>query len=215
MINTSNITIDNEDWRYYAEKVRAKKYEIEEVEVKKYFKLENIVEAVFDTANKLYGLRFVLTSLKAYHDDAKIYEVYQGEGNDLIAIFIHDNYSRMYKSSGAWMSELRKQSFYSADGSKTIPIVLNNNNFAKGESATLLSFDDCRTLFHEFGHGLHGMLSDVKYEYLASTSVLRDFVELPSQLMEHWYHYYHHYHHYHYHHYHYHCHHYHRHHHYH
>jgi len=190
MINTSNITIDNEDWRYYAEKVRAKKYEIEEVEVKKYFKLENMVEAVFDTASKLYGLRFVLTSLKAYHDDAKVYEVYQG--NELIAIFIHDNYSRMYKSSGAWMSEIRKQSFYSSDGSKTIPIVLNNNNFAKGESATLLSFDDARTLFHEFGHGLHGMLSDVKYEFLASTSVLRDFVELPSQLMEHWYH--HHYH---------------------
>ena len=112
-------------------------------------------------------------------------EVPNGD-DELIAIFIQDNYSRMYKSSGAWMSECRKQSYYSSDGSKIIPIVVNNNNFAKGEGCTLLSFDDARTAFHEFGHGLHGMLSESKYEYLASTSVLRDFVELPSQLYEHW-----------------------------
>lgn len=182
----ADVTIDNEDWRYYAEKVRQSKYQLEEVEIKKYFKLDNVVAAAFDCSNKLFGLKFVLTDIKAYHEDAKVYEVYQeGQGSDeLIAIFIHDNFSRMYKSSGAWMSELRRQSF--SNGSRVVPIVINNNNFARGVT-TLLSFDDCRTLFHELGHGHHGMLSQSPYEYLASTSVLRDFVELPSQLYEHWF----------------------------
>jgi peptidyl-dipeptidase Dcp len=115
-----------------------------------------------------------------------VYQIVPNGDDELIAIFIQDNFSRMYKSSGAWMSCQQIQSYYSSDGSKIIPIVLNNNNFAKGETATLLSFDDARTAFHEFGHGLHGMLSASRYEYLAGTSVLRDFVELPSQLYEHW-----------------------------
>ena len=181
------------DWRYYAEKVRLANFNFDENEMKPYFSLNAVTDAVFDVSNKLYGLKYVKRpDIVAYHPDVNVYEVRRdkADGEDeLVAIFLHDNYARPYKSSGAWMSEYRTQTKNLLPGSdpiEGIPIVSNNNNFAKGSEDTLLSFDDGVTLFHEMGHGHHGMLSDCTFEYLASTSVLKDFVELPSQLMEHW-----------------------------
>eukprot|EP00804_Cyclotella_cryptica_P031396 CCRYP_012206-RA/>CCRYP_012206-RA protein AED:0.07 eAED:0.07 QI:0/0/0/1/1/1/2/0/712 len=181
------------DWRYYAEKVRLAKFDFDENEMKPYFSLDSVTEAVFDVSKKLYGLKYLRRpDIVTYHPDVNVYEVRRDKENgedELVAIFIHDNYARPYKSSGAWMSEYRTQTknlIPGTDPMQSIPIVSNNNNFAKGSDKTLLSFDDGITLFHEMGHGHHGMLSDCTYEYLASTSVLKDFVELPSQLMEHW-----------------------------
>ena len=179
------IEIEPWDWRYYAEKVRQARYDLDDAAVKPYFSLERMVEAVFDCASRLFGLQFVFKpALKAYHPDVKVYEVLNADGS-LLGVFLHDNFSRSTKRGGAWMSNYRLQS--RIDGAIT-PIIVNNNNFAKGADGkpTLLSFDDARTLFHEFGHGLHGLLSNVHYERLSGTSVLRDFVELPSQLFEHW-----------------------------
>eukprot|EP00569_Conticribra_weissflogii_P004735 CAMPEP_0171342302 /NCGR_PEP_ID=MMETSP0878-20121228/13950_1 /TAXON_ID=67004 /ORGANISM="Thalassiosira weissflogii, Strain CCMP1336" /LENGTH=722 /DNA_ID=CAMNT_0011844929 /DNA_START=23 /DNA_END=2191 /DNA_ORIENTATION=+ len=180
------------DWRYYAEQVRQAKYAFDENEMKPYLSLDAVTMAAFDVSGKLYGLKYIpRKDIVAYHQDVNVYEVRRANGDDdeLVAIFLHDNFARAHKSSGAWMSELRTQKKNVDSGSdeiEKIPIVLNNNNFNKGSSSSLLSFDDAVTLFHEFGHGHHGMLSDATYEYLASTSVLKDFVELPSQLMEHW-----------------------------
>jgi peptidyl-dipeptidase Dcp len=173
------------DWRHWAEKVRKRAYAIDEAEVKPYFPLERMVAAAFDTAERLFGIRFVeRADLPLYHPDVKAYEVV-GRDGAVVGLFLHDNFARQSKKSGAWMSAYRLQS--RIDGAVR-PIVVNNNNFAKGApgAPTLLSFDDARTLFHEFGHGLHGLLSNVHYERLSGTQVLRDFVELPSQLFEHW-----------------------------
>jgi peptidyl-dipeptidase Dcp len=173
------------DWRYYAEKVRQARYELDEAEVKPYFPLARMVEAAFDCARRLFGLRFVAQpQVAAYHPDVEVYEV-RAADDALIGVFLHDNFARPSKRSGAWMSSFRNQS---RSGGEVTPIIVNNNNFAKGAPGepTLLSFDDARTLFHEFGHGLHGLLSNVTYERLSGTNVLRDFVELPSQLFEHW-----------------------------
>ena len=175
------------DWRFYAEKVRQVRYDLEEAELKPYFVLDRLVEAAFDCAQRLFGLRFVaLPDVHAYHPDVKVYEVLAADGA-AVGVFLHDNFARASKRSGAWMSALRRQS-RGAGGDAVLPIILNNNNFAKAAPGepTLLSFDDASTLFHEFGHGLHGLLSNVNYERLSGTSVLRDFVELPSQLFEHW-----------------------------
>ncbi|KAL7543782.1 hypothetical protein ACHAXR_013089 [Thalassiosira sp. AJA248-18] len=178
------------DWRYYAEQVRQAKFNFDENELKPYLSLDAVTNAVFDVSNKLYGLKYVKRDdIVAYHPDVNVYEVRKGEHDELVALFLHDNYARPHKSSGAWMSEFRTQTKNLAEGTdpmEGIPIVCNNNNFSKGSVNTLLSFDDGVTLFHEMGHGHHGMLSDCYYEYLASTNVLKDFVELPSQLMEHW-----------------------------
>ena len=178
------------DWRFYAEKVRQVRYDLDEAMIKPYFPLTRMVEAVFDCARRLFGLSFVeQPALKAYHPDVKVYEVH-GADDAVIGVFLHDNFARASKRSGAWMSSFRKQSRNGgvADDGRVIPIIVNNNNFAKGAPGepTLLSFDDANTLFHEFGHGLHGLLSNVTYERLSGTSVLRDFVELPSQIFEHW-----------------------------
>ncbi len=176
------------DWRYHAEKLRQSRFNVDEAAVKPYFPLERMVEAAFDCASRLFGLRFVPRGdIRTYHPDVKVYEVRQSPGDELIGLFLHDNFARPTKRSGAWMSLYRQQS-RGADGAAVLPIVANNNNFAKGAPGepTLLSFDDARTLFHEFGHGLHGLLSNVSYERLSGTNVLRDFVELPSQLFEHW-----------------------------
>ena len=175
------------DWRFYSEKVRQVRYDLDEAAVKPYFPLERMVEAVFDCAQRLFGLRFVAQpQVVAYHPDVKVYEV-RDRSDSLIGIFLHDNFSRPTKRSGAWMSSYRSQS-RNVGADPVLPIIVNNNNFAKGAPGepTLLSFDDARTLFHEFGHGLHGLLSNVTFERLSGTSVLRDFVELPSQLFEHW-----------------------------
>ena len=178
------------DWRYYAEKVRRQRYDLDEATVKPYFPLHRMVEALFDCAQRLFGLRFVAKpEIRAYHPDVKVYEVRDAD-DAIIGVFLHDNFARASKRSGAWMSSFRKQSRNLAKPGDPValPIIINNNNFAKGAAGapTLLSFDDATTLFHEFGHGLHGLLSSVTYERVSGTSVLRDFVELPSQIFEHW-----------------------------
>jgi peptidyl-dipeptidase Dcp len=170
------------DWRYYAEKVRLAKYAIDQAAVKPYFVLDNIVEAAFDAAGRLFGIRFIARhDCPLYHPDVRAYEV-RDAADRPIGLFLHDNFARPGKHSGAWMSSYREQEML--DG-EILPVVVNNNNFAKGDP-TLLSFDDAHTLFHEFGHGLHGLLSRVRYPSQSGTSVRRDFVEFPSQVFEHW-----------------------------
>ncbi len=177
------------DWRFYAEQVRQQRFDLDESEIKPYFSLEGMVGAAFDCAARLFGLAFVAQpQIQAYHADVRVYEVRNAAGG-AIGVFLHDNFARPTKRSGAWMSAYRMQSKNGGDGATPVlPIIVNNNNFAKGSpgAPTLLSFDDARTLFHEFGHGLHGLLSNVTYERVSGTNVLRDFVELPSQLFEHW-----------------------------
>jgi peptidyl-dipeptidase Dcp len=176
------------DWRFYAEKVKKGRFDLDDAEIKPYFALEAMVAAAFDCASRLFGIAFVSRpDIGAYHADVRVYEVHGANGP--IGLFLHDNFARPTKRSGAWMSEYRMQSRNDGDGAAPVlPIIVNNNNFARAAPGepTLLSFDDARTLFHEFGHGLHGLLSNVRYERLSGTSVLRDFVELPSQLFEHW-----------------------------
>ena len=170
------------DWRYYAEKVRQQKYALDEAAVKPYFVLDNIVEAAFDTAGRLFGIRFAeRPDCPTYHPDVRAFEV-RDETGRAIGLFLHDNFARAGKRSGAWMSSYREQE--SLDG-EVLPVIVNNNNFSKGDP-TLLSFDDAKTLFHEFGHGLHGLLSRVRYPSQSGTAVRRDFVEFPSQVFEHW-----------------------------
>jgi peptidyl-dipeptidase Dcp len=170
------------DWRYWAENVRRRDYAIDDAQVKPYFALDAMVNAAFDCAQRLFGIRFTpRPDLGMYHPDAKAYEVHDAQGR-AVGLFFHDNFARPGKRSGAWMSSFMDQA---RNGGELRPVIINNNNFAKGEP-TLLSFDDVRTLFHEFGHGLHGLLSNVHYVKLSGTAVLRDFVELPSQLFEHW-----------------------------
>jgi peptidyl-dipeptidase Dcp len=173
------------DWRYLAEKMRRSRFQVDEAEIKPYFSLDRMVEAAFDCAQRLFGLRFIeKLEVRAYHPDVKVYEV-RDAGDALVGVFLHDNFARPSKRSGAWMNAFRLQS---RNGEAVLPVIVNNNNFAKAAPGepTLLSFDDAKTLFHEFGHGLHGLLSDVQFERLSGTCVLRDFVELPSQLFEHW-----------------------------
>jgi peptidyl-dipeptidase Dcp len=172
------------DWRYYAEKLRKAKYDLDESEIKPYFQLDNMIDAAFETARRLFGLTFTPADVPLYHPDARAWEVKDADGRD-VGLFIGDFFARGSKHSGAWMTLLREQEKLLGD---IRPIILNVCNFSKpaaGEPA-LLSFDDARTLFHEFGHGLHGLLSNVTYPLLAGTSVPSDFVELPSQLYEHW-----------------------------
>jgi peptidyl-dipeptidase Dcp len=172
------------DWRYYAEKLRKARYDLDESEIKPYFELDRMIAAAFDTAGRLFGLTFTPVDVPLYHTDARAWEVKDKAGSH-VGLFIGDYFARASKHSGAWMTSLRDQE--KLTGSVT-PIILNVCNFSKpatGEPA-LLSFDDARTLFHEFGHGLHGLLSNVTYPLLSGTSVSSDFVELPSQLYEHW-----------------------------
>jgi len=179
-----NFALAPHDWRYYAERLRKARYDLDEAEVKPYFQLERMIEAAFETARRLFGLTFKAADPGLHHPDARAWEVTDAQGRH-IALFIGDYFARPSKHSGAWMTSLRDQERLSGD---IRPIVLNVCNFSKpaaGEQA-LLSFDDARTLFHEFGHALHGMLSNVTYPLLAGTAVPSDFVELPSQLYEHW-----------------------------
>jgi len=179
-----NFTLAPHDWRYYAEKLRKARYDLDEAEIKPYFQLDKMVEAAFETARRLFGLKFSPADLPLHHPDARAWDVTDAQGKH-VALFIGDYFARSSKHSGAWMTSLRDQEKLAGD---IRPIVLNVCNFSKpsaGEPA-LLSFDDARTLFHEFGHALHGMLSNVTYPLLAGTAVPSDFVELPSQLYEHW-----------------------------
>ncbi|MCT4558232.1 MAG: M3 family metallopeptidase [Pelagimonas sp.] len=168
------------DWRYYSEKRRKAEHDLDEAEVKPYFQLERMLEAQFACANRLFGLEFAALDVPLYHEDARAWQVTRN--GDTVAVFIGDYFARGSKRSGAWCSAIRAQAKFP---DVQIPLVVNVCNFAKGDPA-LLSYDDARTLFHEFGHALHQMLSDVTYEMVSGTSVARDFVELPSQLYEHW-----------------------------
>ncbi|WP_442900721.1 M3 family metallopeptidase [Falsirhodobacter sp. 20TX0035] len=168
------------DWRYYSEKRRKAEHDLDEAAIKPYFSLEAMIEASFDVAHRLFGLEFRALDVPLYHPDARAWEVTR-DGRH-IAVFIGDYFARASKRSGAWCTAMRTQRKL---GGAQAPIVMNVCNFAKG-NPSLLSYDDARTLFHEFGHALHQMLSDVTYGFISGTSVARDFVELPSQLYEHW-----------------------------
>ena len=169
------------DWRYYAEKLRARLYDFDEAEIKPYFPLQRMIEAAFFTAEKLFGLNFAERhDIPVYHPDVRVWDVRRG--GKVIGLFYGDYFARAEKQGGAWMSSLRDQERLNGE---VLPLITNNCNFVKSDPA-LLSFDDARTLFHEFGHALHGLLSKVKYPRLSGTNVARDFVELPSQLYEHW-----------------------------
>lgn len=181
----ANFDIAAWDWRYYSEKVRSAEYDLNEAELKPYLQLDKMIEAAFETAGKLFGLSFSeLTGMPKYQDDIRIFEVKNAKGEH-VAIFIGDYFARGSKRSGAWMSNFRSQQKLKGE---IRPIIVNVMNFAKAgdNEPSLLTFDDARTLFHEFGHALHGMLSNVTYPSISGTSVARDFVELPSQLFEHW-----------------------------
>ena len=168
------------DWRYYAEKRRAAEHDLDEAALKPYFQLDRMIDAAFGVATRLFGLQFAPLDVPLYHPDCRAWEVTR-DGQH-IAVFIGDYFARGSKRSGAWCSAMRSQAKFPE---VQTPVVINVCNFAKGDPA-LLSYDDARTLFHEFGHALHQMLSDVTYESVSGTSVARDFVELPSQLYEHW-----------------------------
>jgi peptidyl-dipeptidase Dcp len=179
-----NFGLAPHDWRYYAEKLRKARYDLDEAEIKPYFQLDKMIEAAFETARRLFGLTFTPVDVPLYHSDARAYDVKDPAGRH-VGLFIGDYFARSSKHSGAWMTSLRDQEKLAGE---VTPVILNICNFSKpaaGEPA-LLSFDDARTLFHEFGHALHGLLSDVTYPLLAGTAVPSDFVELPSQLYEHW-----------------------------
>jgi peptidyl-dipeptidase Dcp len=181
-----NFKLASWDWWYYAEKMRQQKYALNEEELKPYFKMENVREGVFTVANKLYGLNFKkLDNIAVYHPEVEAYEVTDAEGSH-VAVFYTDYFPREGKSAGAWMSSFRGQKIL--DGENIRPLVFNVGNFTRPTETTpaLLTLDEVETLFHEFGHALHGMLSNVNYAGLSGTSVSRDFVELPSQIMEHW-----------------------------
>ncbi len=168
------------DWRYYAEKRRAVEHDLDETALKPYFQLDRMIEASFACATRLFGLEFKPLDVPLYHADCRAWEVTRN--GEHVAVFIGDYFARGSKRSGAWCSAMRAQAKFPK---VQAPVVINVCNFAKGDPA-LLSYDDARTLFHEFGHALHQMLSDVTYESVSGTSVARDFVELPSQLYEHW-----------------------------
>ena len=181
-----NFKLAGWDWWYYSDKIRVAKYSFNEQQTRPYFSLENTLKGVFYTANRLFGITVKeRTDLPKYNDEVRTWEVYDKDGS-LMAIFMGDYYVRDSKRGGAWMNSYRQQ--YNMNGVKSTPIIVNVLNYprpAAGEPS-LLTFDEASTLFHEFGHALHGMLSDVEYRSQAGTSVPRDYVEFPSQVMENW-----------------------------
>lgn len=185
MLHTDGINGDLEpwDWRFYATQLQKAEFDLDEAELKPYLQLDNMIEAAFDVAGKLFGLSFKQLDVPIYHADARAWEVLRG--GDHVGVFIGDYFARGSKRSGAWCSAFRSQSKLDGD---VRAITINVCNFAKAPDGepNLLTFDDARTLFHEFGHALHQLLSDVTYNFISGTSVARDWVELPSQLYEHW-----------------------------
>lgn len=182
MLHADGITgpLEPWDWRYYSERRKAAEHDLDEAILKPYLSLNAMIGAQFDVAGKLFGLEFRALEQSLYHPDVRAWEVTRNGAH--IAVFIGDYFARPSKRSGAWCSAMRSQRKLGGDQR---PIVVNVCNFAKSDPA-LLSYDDARTLFHEFGHALHQMLSNVTYGFISGTSVARDFVELPSQLYEHW-----------------------------
>lgn len=188
MVNNEggNFKIQPWDYRYYAEKVRKAKYDLDQNEIKQYLQLENLREAMFWVAGELFNLGFKqLFDVPVYHPDVRVWEVNNMNTGKLIGLWYFDPYARVGKRSGAWMNSHRDQQKIKQN---VLPIVSNNCNFIKGNSddPVLISWDDATTLFHEFGHALHGLCSNVTYPSLSGTSVARDYVEFPSQLLEHW-----------------------------
>lgn len=175
------------DYYYYAEKVRQKKYALDENEVRQYFACDSVLKGVFHMAERLYGITFTeLPDAPKYHPEVKVYDVKDANGEH-VAVFMTDYFPRDSKRQGAWMSEF-KGSYIKEDGTEVRPIIYNVGNFSKptADTPSLLTLDEVETMFHEFGHGLHGMLTRVEYKSQAGTNVDRDFVELPSQIHEHW-----------------------------
>lgn len=174
------------DWWYYTEKLRKEKFDLNEEELKPYFKLENVREGVFGLSSKLFGLKFEkLTGMPVYNKDVETFKVLDADGS-LIGILYTDYFPRAGKASGAWMNNISEQ--YIKDGVNHRPIIVNVGNFTKptSDKPSLLTMDEVETMFHEFGHALHGLLAQSTYPGLSGTSVVRDFVELPSQIMENW-----------------------------
>ena len=174
------------DWWYYAEKLRIQKYNLNEEELRPYFKLDNVRQGAFDLATKLWGLQFKkLENMPVYHPDVEVFEVKDADGS-LIGVLYTDYFPRASKRAGAWMENITPQ--YKKDGKNVRPIICNVGNFTKptADKPSLLNMDEVETLFHEFGHALHGLLSQCTYPGQSGTNVSRDFVELPSQIMENW-----------------------------
>ncbi|MCF8368494.1 MAG: M3 family metallopeptidase [Bacteroidales bacterium] len=183
---SGNFKLEAWDWWYYAEKLRKAKYDLDDEQLKPYFELSNVMQGMLDVANKLWGLTFEERfDLPKPHADAHTFEVFDNDGSHQ-AILIMDFHPRPSKQGGAWMSSYRKQ--YKKDGENISPVITMVMNFSKptGDTPSLLTFEEVSTMFHEFGHALHGMLSDCRYQMLSGTAVSRDFVELPSQIMENW-----------------------------
>ncbi|MBR6211769.1 MAG: M3 family metallopeptidase [Bacteroidales bacterium] len=183
----SGATIKPWDWFYYAEKVRKAKYDLDEEITKPYFKMENVREGVFNNASRLYGLKFKkIENAPVYNPDVEAFEVTDSDGS-LIGVLTTDYFPRESKRGGAWMNNIREK-YVTADGKMVRPIIVNVGNFNKptAETPSLLSLDNVETMFHEFGHALHGLLSQCRYRTVSGTAVARDFVELPSQINENW-----------------------------
>jgi len=181
-----DFNLENWDWWHYAEKVRKAKYDLDEEEIRPYFKLENVRDAVFQVATNLWGLTFTpLNDMPKPHPDAQVFEVKEADGSHIGVLYM-DFFPRASKRGGAWMSSFRKQ--YRDNGKMVTPVITTVYNFTKptGDKPALISFDEASTIFHEFGHAVHGLLSDCNYYTLSGTSVSRDFVELPSSIMENW-----------------------------
>ena len=182
----ADLELEPWDWWYYAEKVRKERYDLDEDLLRAYFKLDNVRQGAFDVATKLYGLQFEeRTDIPTYHPDVRTFEVKDATGSHVGVLYL-DYFPRPSKRAGAWMNSLRKESL--RDGTRITPIVCNVCNFSKptADTPSLLTLEEVHTLFHEFGHALHGLLSECVYNSLSGTSVPRDFVELPSQIMENW-----------------------------
>ncbi len=183
-----SITIEPWDYYYYAEKVRQKKYDLDENKVREYFALDSVRNGIFTMAERLYGVKFTpLPDAPKYYDEVNVYDVTDAKTGEHIAVFMTDYFPRASKRQGAWMSEF-KGSWLMPDGKSSRPIIYNVGNFSRpnGDVPALLTLDEVETMFHEFGHGLHGMLSRARYKGQSGTNVDRDFVELPSQIHEHW-----------------------------
>ncbi len=188
LIKTSgeNFELEPYDWRFYEEKIRQNRFDLDEQEVKPYFSLKNVQEGVFMVTNRLFGLQFEeINNIPVYHPDVKAYEVKEADGAH-VGVLLMDFHPRASKRGGAWMTSYRPQQ--TVEGDRKAPVISIVCNFSKpaGDAPALLTFDEVTTFFHEFGHALHGLLSNVQYRSLAGTSVPRDFVELPSQIMENW-----------------------------
>ncbi|MCB0730604.1 MAG: M3 family metallopeptidase [Ignavibacteriae bacterium] len=182
----NNFKLEPWDWWYYAEKLKKAKYDLDESELRPYFKVENVIDGVFGLATSLWGIQFEeRNDITKYHPDVKVFEVKESNG-DHIGILYTDYFPRASKRSGAWMDEFRRQ--FKKDGKMITPLIYNVGNFSKpvGDKPALLSIDEVNTLFHEFGHAIHGLLSNCTYESISATETPRDFVEFPSQVMENW-----------------------------